>query len=174
MIFYLASRYQDHPLMRDWRIEIERHGWLVSSRWIDGDHEITGTDDENERRRFAAEDMEDVQRANVVIVRSDPAFFRTGRGGRHVELGLALAWRKRIILVGERENVFHWLMECVPTLAAALELCSDHTDTSKAQQHAADRLGDLLDQQIAGLSAEDRVARIKDLVARLRPTEPTP
>ena len=31
------------------------------------------------------------------------------RGGRHVEFGLAVADEKRIILVGPRENVFHFL-----------------------------------------------------------------
>ena len=35
--------------------------------------------------------------------------FRSGRGGRHVEFGLAIAWGKPVYLVGERENVFHWL-----------------------------------------------------------------
>ena len=103
-VIYLASRFRDHPLMREWRDQLTTRGYEVSSRWINpGDHE--GED----RSRFAREDMADVRRANVMISRSDPAFFRSGRGGRHVEFGLALAWGMRIILVGERENVFHWM-----------------------------------------------------------------
>jgi hypothetical protein len=31
-------------------------------------------------------------------------------GGRHVEFGLALAQGKRVIIVGPRENVFHYLL----------------------------------------------------------------
>lgn len=122
MTIYLASRYQDHPLMREWRNELEKRGFVVRSRWIEGNHEITDVDNDSERRRFALEDMEDLRRASLVIVRSDPSFFRSGRGGRHVELGMALAWGKPIILVGERENVFHWLHDItvVPTFEDAI------------------------------------------------------
>lgn len=36
---------------------------------------------------------------------------RTGatRGGRHVELGIALGMMKRVWIVGPRENIFCWL-----------------------------------------------------------------
>ena len=32
-----------------------------------------------------------------------------GRGGRHVEFGMAYAMGKSIIVIGDRENVFHSL-----------------------------------------------------------------
>lgn len=104
--------------MREWRDQLVARGYEVSSRWIEpGHHE--GED----RSAFAREDMEDVRRARVMISRSDPAFFRSGRGGRHVEFGLALAWGLRIILVGERENVFHWMpgVELVATFDQAMD-----------------------------------------------------
>jgi len=31
------------------------------------------------------------------------------RGGRHVEFGIALGMRKRAVVIGPRENVFHCL-----------------------------------------------------------------
>ena len=31
------------------------------------------------------------------------------RGGRHVEFGVAVSSGKRLIVIGYRENVFHWL-----------------------------------------------------------------
>jgi hypothetical protein len=31
------------------------------------------------------------------------------RGGRHVEFGIAFAKEKRLMIVGPRENIFHWL-----------------------------------------------------------------
>jgi hypothetical protein len=45
------------------------------------------------------------------------------RGGRHVELGAALAAGKRVCVVGHRENVFCWLpiVEYFPTWSACLE-----------------------------------------------------
>lgn len=30
-------------------------------------------------------------------------------GGRHVELGMAIAWKIPILIIGERSNVFHVL-----------------------------------------------------------------
>jgi hypothetical protein len=53
------------------------------------------------------------------------------RGGRHVELGLALCDGQRTIVVGHRENVFHWLPqiefyndwdECLHELAREKEM----------------------------------------------------
>jgi len=110
MKIYLASRYQDHPLMREWEQKLNEYGHTVTSRWIKGGHEIIAdASDDLQRKEFAKEDMQDIIRADAFICRSDPSFFRSGRGGRHVELGVAIAYRKLIILVGERENVFHWL-----------------------------------------------------------------
>jgi nucleoside 2-deoxyribosyltransferase len=124
---YLASRYQDHPLMREWRDLLASRGFVVVARWIEGNHEISGVDDDKERVRFAQEDLADIQACDIVIMRSDPSFFRSGRGGRHVELGLAIAWGKRIVLVGERENVFHWLpqIDLVHSIASAISILTD-------------------------------------------------
>ena len=33
------------------------------------------------------------------------------RGGRHVEFGMAVGWGLKVVLVGPRENVFHWMPE---------------------------------------------------------------
>lgn len=38
-----------------------------------------------------------------------------GTGGRHVELGYALALSKKVILFGQRSNIFHWLDEIKQT-----------------------------------------------------------
>jgi nucleoside 2-deoxyribosyltransferase len=95
--------------MQEWAARLNLLGYHVCSRWIRGDHEITGVNDDSEQRRFAEENFADILMADIVICRSDPLFFRSGRGGRHVEFGIALATKKRIILIGERENVFHWI-----------------------------------------------------------------
>ena len=43
------------------------------------------------------------------VVTEPPREPSSSRGGRHVEFGIALARSKRLIVVGHRENVFHWL-----------------------------------------------------------------
>ncbi len=132
--------------MRRWRDVLETKGHLVVSRWIEGNHEISEAQAslsadhaDDECRRFAQEDVDDLIDADVFLSLSDPANFRTGRGGRHVELGLALAWGKPVILVGERENVFHWLpqVKVVPGFIDAVNLLS-----GKGGQGYARRKGD--------------------------------
>lgn len=120
---YLASRYEDRPRMQEWKAQLEAAGYVVSSRWINGSHEINEDDKgDEERRRFAEEDLADLLAAGIFLCHSDRSFFRSGRGGRHVEFGVAIATGKRILMVGERENVFHWLprVEVFPTFDRAL------------------------------------------------------
>jgi hypothetical protein len=45
----------------------------------------------------------------VVSFTEQPRALNGNRGGRHVEFGLAVALNKRLIVVGYRENLFHWL-----------------------------------------------------------------
>lgn len=124
MRVYLAARYQEHPTMRQWRDLLAGHGIAVTSRWIEGQHEITAdADSDAQRARFALEDLQDVRAASWLVMYSPRDHFRTGRGGRHVEVGVALALRIPIILVGERENVFHYLIEhVVPSIEAAVPI----------------------------------------------------
>ncbi len=109
MRIYLAARYREHPLMREWKKILEADGHEVTSRWINGSHELKDARDDGQRRTFAMEDIADINVAHVVILLSDGGSGDGARGGRHVEFGLALAWGKRIILVGQPENVFHFL-----------------------------------------------------------------
>ena len=116
MKIYLASRYSRFAEMRGYREELEGAGHTVTSRWINGDHQI---DDqglsiqakEAERVRFAQEDRDDLLAADCVVSFTEAPRSSNSRGGRHVEHGMALALGKRVVVVGHRENVFHCLPE---------------------------------------------------------------
>jgi hypothetical protein len=41
-----------------------------------------------------------------------------GKGGRHVEFGLAVAAGKRLVVIGPRENVFH----CLPGVSVVTDI----------------------------------------------------
>ena len=58
---------------------------------------------------YLQDDWEDVSTADVVISFTEPPRSTANRGGRHVEFGIALARNARVIVVGYRENIFHWL-----------------------------------------------------------------
>ena len=103
--------------MKEHAKELESTGHIITSRWINGNHQI---DDKGlsveakkaERERFAVEDMEDLLEADVCISFTETPRSTNSRGGRHVEFGIAIAAGKRCIVVGPRENVFH----CLPKI----------------------------------------------------------
>ncbi len=135
---YLAARYSRRLELCEYRKQLETAGYSVQARWLDGEHQLandgtpigengaalvegtlrTGEQlSEHEqteraaalRTKFALDDWEDVQNAAVVISFTEPPRSSANRGGRHVEFGIALMKRARVIVVGYRENIFHWL-----------------------------------------------------------------
>lgn len=100
MKVYLAADYARKQEMQYIRSILETYGLAVTSRWLDT------PDDGVPWSAEAKVDLEDIREADALIS------FTTGehaRGGRHAEFGMAVAWRKRLVLVGPREHVFHFL-----------------------------------------------------------------
>ena len=82
------------------------------------------------RAKFAQDDVNDVMNADCIINFTEPPRSSASRGGRHVEFGILLGVEllrqrhcpsdpptRRLIVVGHRENIFHWLpcVEFYPT-----------------------------------------------------------
>ena len=114
MRWYLAARYSRHPEMREVRAFLEQQGHTVTSRWIDGGHEITDVQDEANRAEyecFASEGWNDVLSAEASIHFTEAGAAGRQRGARHVEYGIALMEHELVIVCGPRENAFHWLTE---------------------------------------------------------------
>lgn len=114
MNVYLAARYSRYPEMQEYARQLILCGHEVTARWILGDHELRsdGQSDADEWAvRWAQEDWDDLMAADVVIAFTEAPGSIVGRarGGRHVELGAALAANKAVCIVGPRENVFHHL-----------------------------------------------------------------
>jgi hypothetical protein len=113
---YLAARYSRHQEMQGYADELRRHGHVVTSRWIAGNHNMT---DEMLNSRFAAglaaryaqEDIDDLLRATYCIFFTEEPRTSPSRGGRHVEFGIAIMEAKHLWIVGPRENVFHCLLD---------------------------------------------------------------
>lgn len=124
MKIYLAARYSRIAELNAYKRELEAWGHIVTSRWLNGEHQRHGADAAKAVERhnldsypelgalFAQDDIDDLIEADIVIAFSERVgAANTGRGGRHVEIGIALALKKRISLIGHRENVFHCLPE---------------------------------------------------------------
>ena len=108
MKIYIAARYSRKDEMKRHAQELWDMGHWITSQWI-----WRNEDDEDEVswRGYAEEDMIDLLKASTLIQFSDEQY-TPQRGGKHVELGMAVAWHKRIYIVGPKENVFHCLLQC--------------------------------------------------------------
>lgn len=129
--FYLAARYGRRLELADYADQLRALGHQVTSRWLLGQHQAddlevdTGGDVHQVpelARRFAEEGVEDVTFADVIVAFSEPPHSWASRGGRHVEFGMVLGWvlagyttleghSRRLVVIGQRENVFHCLRE---------------------------------------------------------------
>lgn len=132
MRIYLAARYSRNAEMREFRGRLEIEGHEVTSRWIDqhgGDvlesfvAQKLNSDPEH-CAHYAKVDLDDLTAADWVV--SFTSSNGGGKGGRHIEFGVALALGKRLFLVGPRENVFHTLPQVEhfpgwPEFLAAIE-----------------------------------------------------
>jgi len=138
---YLAGRYSRRLELCRYRDQLAALGYLVQARWLDGGHQIdaggTPIGESGEalvesnsqeaadlRAKFAGDDFQDVATAELVISFTElPRTASTNRGGRHVEFGIALAGQAKVIVVGHRENIFHWLpdVEFYPTWDECLQ-----------------------------------------------------
>ena len=131
MRIYLASRYSRIDEMNKHATELRSIGYTVDARWLNGNHQLHEGAEEVENNPgsitqkamlFAQDDLDDLIASNMVICFTEISYSQdsVSRGGRHVELGLALMWnyksilslQKQILLVGPRENVFY----CLPNI----------------------------------------------------------
>lgn len=116
MKIYLAARFSRRHECHALGQFLQSHGHEIVSRWTKPgeDHVIpAGVSAEaefTERRRFAVEDCEDVRNCDWMISLMDEPR-SGGRGGRHVEFGMALGLGKDLTIIGPRETVFHCLDE---------------------------------------------------------------
>lgn len=100
---YLAAMYSRMNEMLFYAEQLEFLGHNVQAEWITGVHNNT------DPSQCAVVDFGEVRDADIVISFTEPPseIPGRGRGGRHVEFGIALALGKRCIIVGHLENVFH-------------------------------------------------------------------
>jgi len=109
MKVYLAARYSRREEMIEHAVKLEMAGHLVTSTWLRGHNKAWTGETDDQWAKFALTDIIDVERSEVVISFTHPRGTLTTGGGRHVEFGYAYAKGKKLVIIGERENVFHHL-----------------------------------------------------------------
>jgi nucleoside 2-deoxyribosyltransferase len=123
---YLAARYSIKDDIKAKGEELAELGIESTSRWC---HEkVKGSaqlDDVPPSFLLSAaiNDLEDIKRANCVVMFSVNPREATVRGGRHWEAGYAYGLGKPLIICGPEENIFHMLPDVV--------VCEDWEKTKK-------------------------------------------
>jgi len=117
---YLACPWKNKAEAKLAKAQLEEAGLEVTSRWIElhGDKEKDDPTNIPYFEEEAKHDVQDVFAADILILLNIQK-----SEGKAVETGLALAWGKPVILVGERSNIFHYLpIPRVSNLNAAIKL----------------------------------------------------
>jgi nucleoside 2-deoxyribosyltransferase len=118
MKYYLAARYSRHAEMQGYARQLETIGHHVTSRWITahGGTEPVSWNGKKIRARLedakkiALADLSDIDAAHCLIFFSEDGP-NGSKGGRHVEVGYAIAKGKSFILIGEYDNIFSSLAD---------------------------------------------------------------
>lgn len=114
MKIYIAARFSRRPEANALAQRLKAAGHEITSRWVlpETDHVLpTGVSEQaadKERERFALEDVADVYACDMMVsLMEEPR--SNGRGGRHVEFGMAIGIGAFLAIIGPRETVFHHL-----------------------------------------------------------------
>lgn len=110
MNFYLASTSEHGPELEQVRYKLEHMGHIVVSEWhkpenirIQQFDKLFGI----YRMGWALKDVRDVKKCDILVHRNPGP--GSGKGGSHVEYGMAYTLGKTIVVIGEPSNVFQYL-----------------------------------------------------------------
>jgi hypothetical protein len=128
MSAYVAARWDDRKLAMEAAAQLRDAGIVIHSTWLSprDDQSMDTLKAEGniviEARARALMDVHEIAKSNLFVQLSPEAGFRNSTGGKHVELGIAIALGKTIYIIGQRENVFHYHPSCrlVPTVDAII------------------------------------------------------
>lgn len=99
---YIAGRYANLSKLAEERKLYEAAGIEITSSWLNNAEDgLSFTD-------VAHLDLDDVARADALVLYTEPYGTPVPGGGRHVEFGYALGLGKYMVIVGPHENIFHW------------------------------------------------------------------
>lgn len=113
MNIYISVRYGRKPEAEALARAFRTNGHEVTSRWVFRDQPMDYHDASYyEIGQYAQEDADDVVAADVFVALTEETDSVYGRGGRHVEFGIAIALKRPVFFVGPFENIFHYLPSC--------------------------------------------------------------
>ena len=109
MKVYVAADIDEQKEAKVLADALTERGHEIVSSWVYAPeiHEVEGTATDEERANVAVAEVSEICNADclVVLTKSDGNYCR---GGRHIETGVAIGNDLDVIVIGPRENVFHY------------------------------------------------------------------
>ena len=120
---YVAARYGRMKEMQSVHAALVAAGHEPTSQWVTGKEETEGKTEE----QAAIMDVEDVDRADLVLLFSDEKSYSSTGGGRFFEMGYAHGKGKPVVTVGPMQIIFHHLpdMKCFYDLFSAIQYINE-------------------------------------------------
>lgn len=107
---YIAARYGRREEARGLAYILQSFHYRVTSSWLwQVEDEMLYKEGPDAAGRFALKDVKEVSESDVLVYLSEKEDNTWGRGGRHVEFGIAVGLDKTIYVIGPMENLFHYL-----------------------------------------------------------------
>ena len=109
MKVYIAASYTRYEEAYQLGIKLEDKGFEIVSFWHQGKEKIPdyGSGERAIRDQFAIEQCD----LFIELIGDDGS-----KGGRHCELGMALAWNKKVILIGEVDGCIFQNLPWLPRM----------------------------------------------------------
>ncbi len=118
MKFYIAHNFAARDWLREEiKPQFEAAGHTITSRWITEDLHLM----EENQAEAARHDIEDVERADGIVLFSDNFGDRPGRG-KYVELGYAIGRNKILFVVGENTSCVFYNLPAVTHVQTVSEV----------------------------------------------------
>lgn len=128
MKIYIAAKYAKRYELRPIVEQLRAMGHECTSQWIDNGEESKG------QRAAALMDLQDVDRADMLLMIAEPYRSMNTGGGRWVEFGYAFAKGKRIVLV-QQGDVFETVFCALPNIFPVASISDALLYISKATEN---------------------------------------
>lgn len=110
MKIYISARFGRREEAEALAVQLQGMGHTITSHWLwQTKPEMAYGEGPDAVAEFATRDIAEVLDADTLVALSEPENNPWGRGGRHVEFGVAIAFDKQLMVIGPLENLFHYM-----------------------------------------------------------------
>lgn len=133
--FYICARFGRQEEAREIAEILMDEGHTITSTWIyqeEAEMYEQSPDRDRVLNEAAHTDLYEVLEADAILYLSEEPTNEWGRGGRHVEFGIAIGTQKQLFVLGDKENLFHYLdgILFVATVTDLIEYLREETGGS--------------------------------------------